>query len=73
LQITAQEDTWVKVIVDEKESTEYDLSSGENIQLEAKTGYNLLIGNAAGVKITLNEKPVAIPGESGQVVTIHLP
>ncbi|UCD78771.1 MAG: DUF4115 domain-containing protein [Desulfobacterales bacterium] len=73
LQITAQEDTWVKVIVDEKESTEYDLSSGENIQLEAKTGYNLLIGNAAGVKIKLNEKPVSIPGESGQVVTIHLP
>ena len=73
LQITAQEDTWVKVIIDEKESTEYTLSSGDNIQLEAKTGYNLLIGNAAGVKIKLNGKPVSISGESGQVVTLHLP
>jgi cytoskeletal protein RodZ len=73
LQITAQEDTWVKVIIDEKESTEYTLSSGDNIQLEAKTGYNLLIGNAAGVKIKLNGKPVSIPGEPGQVVTLHLP
>ena len=63
----------MKVIIDEKESTEYTLSSGDNIQLEAKTGYNLLIGNAAGVKIKLNGKPVSISGESGQVVTLHLP
>ncbi len=73
LQITALEDTWVKVIIDEKESTEYSLSSGDDIKLEATTGYNLLIGNAGGIKITLNDKPVSIPGESGQVVTIHLP
>jgi cytoskeleton protein RodZ len=73
LQITALEDTWVKVIVDAKESTEYNLKTGDNIELEAKTGYSLLIGNATGVKILLNEKPVAIPGESGQVVTMHLP
>jgi cytoskeletal protein RodZ len=73
LQITALENTWVKVIIDEKESTAYNLSSGDDIELEATTGYNLLIGNAGGIKITLNDKPVAIPGESGQVVTIHLP
>ncbi len=73
LQITALEDTWVKVIVDENESSEYNLKSGDTIQLEAKTGYNLLIGDAAGLRIKLNEKPVSIPGESGQVVTMHLP
>jgi cytoskeleton protein RodZ len=73
LQITALEDTWVKVIVDEKESTQYNLKTGEKIQLEAKTGYSLLIGNATGIKLILNEKPVSIPGESGQVVTMHLP
>jgi cytoskeletal protein RodZ len=73
LQITALENTWVKVIIDEKESTAYNLSSGDDIELEATSGYNLLIGNAGGIKITLNDKPVAIPGKSGQVVTIHLP
>jgi transcriptional regulator with XRE-family HTH domain len=73
LQITAQENTWIKVIVDEQESTEYSLNPGEELELEATTGYNLLIGNAGGIKITLNGKPVAIAGESGQVVTIHLP
>jgi cytoskeleton protein RodZ len=73
LQIAALEDTWVKVIVDETASTEYNLKAGDNLQIEAKTGYNLLIGNAAGVTLKLNEKPVSIPGESGQVVTLHLP
>ena len=73
LQISALEDTWVKVIVDENESTEYNLKAGDNLQIEAKTGYNLLIGNAAGVTLKLNGKPVSIQGESGQVVTLHLP
>ena len=73
LQISARENAWIKVIIDEKASTEYSLKSGDDLELEATTGYNLLIGNAGGIKITLNGKPVAIPGESGQVVTIHLP
>lgn len=73
LQITARENTWIKVIIDEQESTEYNLNTGDDLELEATTGYNLLIGDAGGLKITLNGKPVAIPGESGQVVTIHLP
>ena len=73
LQIIALENTWVKVIVDEKESTEYKLSAGDDIELEATTGYNLLIGDAGALKITLNDKSVLIPGDSGQVVTIHLP
>jgi cytoskeleton protein RodZ len=73
LRITALENTWAKVIIDEKESTEYNLSPGDDIELEATTGYNLLIGNAGGIKIALNGKAVSIPGESGQVVTMHLP
>ena len=73
LQITALSNTWVKVIIDEKESTEYNLNTGDDIELEATAGYNLLIGDAGGIKVTLNDKPVSIPGESGQVVTIHLP
>jgi cytoskeletal protein RodZ len=73
LKIIALESTWIKVIIDEKESTEYQLKSGDEIELEAGTGYNLLIGNAEGLKITLDNKPVFIPGQSGQTVTMHLP
>ena len=73
LEVTALEDTWLKVIIDEKESTEYSLNSGDRIELEATAGYNLLIGNASGLKIKLNDKPVPISGKSGQVVTLYLP
>jgi len=73
LKVTALEDTWLKVIIDEKDSTEYTLTSGDHLELEATSGYNLLIGNSEGVKITLNDKPVPLPGKSGEVVTINLP
>jgi len=71
--VIAVEDTWLKVIMDEKGSTEYSLNSGDQIELEAAAGFSLLIGNAGGLKITLNDQPVAIPGKSGEVVTIELP
>jgi hypothetical protein len=73
LQVTAVEDTWLKVIMDEKGSTEYNLNSGDQIELEATTGFILLIGNAGGLKLKRNGKPVSIPGKSGEVVTIELP
>lgn len=73
LQVTALEDTWLKVIIDEMGSAEHNLRSGDQIELEAATGFNLLIGNAGGVRLTLNDKPVIIHGKSGEVVTIHLP
>lgn len=73
LKITVIEDTWLKVIIDEKDSTEYTLTSGDKLELEAMSGYNLLIGNSGGVKFTLNDKPVPLPGNSGEVVTINLP
>ena len=73
LQVTALEDTWLKVIIDEKDSEEYSLKAGDDIELEATTGYNLLIGNAGGLKITLNNEPVLIPGKSGEVVNLYLP
>jgi transcriptional regulator with XRE-family HTH domain len=73
LQVTALEDTWLKVIIDDKGSVEYSLTSGDRIELKATSGYDLLIGDARGLKISLNDKPVSIPGESGQTVTIHLP
>ena len=73
LQVTAVEDTWLKVIMDEKEPSEYNLISGDQIELEAVARFNLLIGNAGGIIMTLNDTPVLIPGKSGEVVTIELP
>ena len=73
LRVSVIENTWLKVIIDEKESTEYNLGPGDHLEFAATAGYNLLIGNAGGLKITFNDKPVSIPGKSGQVVNLHLP
>jgi cytoskeletal protein RodZ len=73
LHLAAIEDTWIKVIVDNKDSKEYNLKSGENLEMEASVGYNLLVGNARGVELKLNEKPIPISGKNGEVVNIQLP
>ena len=73
LYITAVDDTWIKVIVDNKDSKEYNLNSGENLELEAAAGFNLLIGNAGGLELKLNGEPIKISGKAGEVVNIQLP
>ena len=73
LKIIGVDKTWLKILVDDQSAREYSLKSGDLLELEASSGYNLLIGNAAGVQVTLNGKPVEILGKSGQVVNLQLP
>mgnify|MGYP001818827409 CR=1 FL=1 len=73
LRIETNEETWLKVIIDGQEPNEYSLYPGDHVELEASSGYNLLIGNSTGVKMFLNSDPVEVPGKSGQVVNIELP
>lgn len=73
LEIVCDEDTWLKVIVDNAPAEEYFLKPGDRLQLAAKINYNLLIGNAGGVSLQLDGQPVPVPGKSGEVVTLQLP
>ncbi|MBL0732546.1 MAG: DUF4115 domain-containing protein [Desulfosarcina sp.] len=73
LKIEAIEETWLKVIIDSGDAAEYLVKAGDTLKLEASSGYNILIGNAAGVKLFLNDKAIKVPGRSGQVVTMQLP
>ena len=73
LHIRALEDTWVKIIVDNPEPKEYNLRSGDQLDEEATVGYNLLIGNAIGLELKLDGKPVNISGKAGEVVNIQIP
>ncbi len=73
LKITALEITWMKVIVDDKNPKEHILHPGDHLELEASSNFHLLIGNAGGVKVTLNDKPIEALGKSGQVVNVQLP
>jgi cytoskeletal protein RodZ len=73
LQISALEDTWMKIIVDNQEPKEYNLRSGDQLEEIATMGYNMLIGNAAGLELKLNGKPLKISGKEGEIVNLQIP
>ena len=73
LQIITIEETWMKIGIDNNEPKEYNLFPGDQIELEAAHSYDLRIGNAGGIKISLNGKQVDLPSKSGKVVTLKLP
>lgn len=73
LRVNTIEETWLKIIIDDLVPMEYSLYPGDRIELEAGSGYNLLIGNAGGVELFLNDQPVTVPGKSGEVVNLELP
>jgi hypothetical protein len=73
LRVNTIEETWLKIIIDDLVPVEYSLYPGDRVELEAGSGYNLLIGNAGGVELYLNDQQVAVPGKSGEVVNLELP
>lgn len=72
LMISCTERTWVSVVIDGGEKKEFILSPEEIIMLNAKERFDLLIGNAGGVKLLLNGKDVGFTGQSGEVKKINL-
>ncbi len=72
LMIACQERTWVRVVIDGSEKKEFMLNREEVVVLNAKEGFDLLIGNAAGVKLFYNGKDIDFTGESGEVKRVNL-
>lgn len=73
LRVIAVEQTWLKIIVDGQNARSYDLKPEDRLELEGNHNFNLMIGDANGLQIFLNEQPVKIFGSSGQVVSLKLP
>lgn len=72
LMITCNERTWVSVVIDDAEKKEFMLNAQDMIILNAKERFDLLIGNAGGVKLILNGKDTEFSGKSGEVKRIKL-
>lgn len=73
LSVTALEDAWIKVSTDHGSPREYLLRAGMQLTLEADSGFNLLLGNAGGLRLALDGKPLPPAGRRGQIVNLHLP
>lgn len=73
LVVAAVKQTWIKIIIDEQTPKTYQMNPGDHLELTAQKGFNLLIGNGAAITLKLNEKPVPVPGNQGNLVTLRLP
>jgi len=65
--------TWLHLIIDDSQELEYLLNPDEKHTWRARAGFRLHIGNAAGLKLYLNDQPLKALGESGEVVLLQLP
>lgn len=70
LQLKAVEETWVSIRVNGQPEKEITLKPGEGASYKALNRIQLIAGNAGGVDLVFNEKPLKKLGKSGEVVTL---
>ena len=68
----SKELTWLRIGVDGKSPVEYLFKPGESVKWKGRS-FQLRIGNAAGIDLALNGKPVGSVGRPGEVVDVTLP
>jgi len=73
LDVMTVDNTMLKVIIDDKNPQEFSLKSGDRLELEASSRYELTIDNPSGVNLFLNGKAYPIPGKGDQTVTLSIP
>ena len=73
LRVEALERTWLRIIIDGSREREYLLQTGEQLTWMARSEVKLLVGNAGGINLFLNDNPLKPLGESGKVVRLELP
>jgi cytoskeleton protein RodZ len=73
LMIACQERTWVRVVIDDAEKREVMLNPEEVVMFTARDKFDLLVGNAGGVKLFFNGKETTFEGASGEVKRVTLP
>ena len=70
--LTAGEDTWIQVSSDGKRVFSDELPAKETKVIEGSEKVRVLVGNAGGVDISLNGKPIGAIGAKGQVRVVEL-
>ncbi len=60
LYINAVDETWIKIVVDNEHTKEYNIHSGDYIEFEANKNFNIAIANKNAVKIRLNDNPLIL-------------
>jgi cytoskeleton protein RodZ len=71
--IEAQDLTWIRITEDQNPSSQFLLKPGDRIERMASDAFLLDIGNAGGITLIFQGKPLGSPGKRGQVIHIRLP
>lgn len=67
------EETYVRITIDDNDPKEYIFQPGTRHRWEAENGFDVLVGNAAGVEFEFEDKQYQNLGRSGQVVRLRFP
>lgn len=67
LGILARDSVWIQVKMDNSVVQEVYLRNGEQANFKAKENFQLLVGNAGGIKLFLNETELPFTGVKGSV------
>lgn len=73
LRVEAKELTWLRIREDKEAARQYLLKPGEKLSRQAAERFEIDIGNAGGVELYLQGKPLGSPGKSGEVLRLVLP
>ena len=73
LEVLATEETWLRIYIDDEKISQYLLRPGQTMTWQAKNQFKLRLGNAGGLKVVLDGRPLPPLGISGQVKEVILP
>lgn len=73
LKATAVENTWLRVDMDNGKREDIFMRPGESKEWTSQKGFSLWLGNAGGIRLTLNSKDLGAPGLSGHTIRLKLP
>lgn len=73
LSIDALSEVTLNIQIDDQPYKKYRLDPNDHMELAARDGFHVLISDAAGVRLSLNGKPVELYSEPGRSIDISLP
>ena len=73
LSASASQDVWIQVRTDNKDTYNVLMKPGEKREWKAQEGMRIVLGNAGGIDLNWDGKPLKPLGKSGEVVRFKLP
>ncbi len=71
--VEADDKTWIQVKIDDKVTRSAMLGAGDKREWSAEKGIQVVVGNAGGIRMKLNDQPINAPRDSGKVLRFRLP